>query len=163
MLGCTDNRYMRRVPSRGDIANFCNQALACTTVEVRQDDRLYRRVVSPSIMGRCPDSGVSSCPAWTCGQKAPAGAGAGSKRSLGQPMTSGACHPARGRRRESREAGKPCLPLAMPVGLADLLFLRRLVTAPQNVVRGTNSSDEPKIRAVARIFAIISLKQWGIL
>jgi len=97
VLGCTDNRYMGhrvrarglqevvgRVPSRGDIANFCNQALACTTVEVTQDDRLYRRVVSPSIMGRCPDSGVSSCPAWTCGQKAPAGAGAGSKRSLMQ-------------------------------------------------------------------------------
>jgi hypothetical protein len=25
-------------------------------------------------MGRCPDSGVTYCPAWTCGQEAPAGA-----------------------------------------------------------------------------------------
>ena len=45
---------------------------------------------------------------------------------------------------ESREAGKPCLSLARPVGLAALLFLRRLVTAPQNAVRGTNSSDEAR-------------------
>ena len=49
-----------------------------TAVEAREDDRLYRRVVSPQIMGRCPDSGVTSCPAGTCGQEAPARAGAGS-------------------------------------------------------------------------------------
>ena len=56
-----------------------------TAVEAREDDRLYRRVVSPKNMGRCPDSGVTSCPAWTCGQEATADAGAGSKRPLGQP------------------------------------------------------------------------------
>ena len=36
------------------------------------------------------------------------------------------------------------------VGLAALLLLRRLVTAPQNAVRGTNSSDEPVIGPVGR-------------
>ena len=41
-----------------------------TAVEAREDDRLYRRVVSPKNMGRCPDSGVTSCPAGTCGQEA---------------------------------------------------------------------------------------------
>jgi len=43
---------------------------------------------------------------------------------------------------ESREAGKPCLSLARPVGPAALLLLRRLVTPPQNAVPGTNSSDD---------------------
>ena len=49
-----------------------------------------------------------------------------------------------GGRGESREAGKPCLSLARPVGLAALLLPRRLVTAAQNALRGTNSSDEPE-------------------
>ena len=40
-----------------------------TAVEAKEDDRLYRRVVSPKNMGRCPDSGVTSCPAGTCGHK----------------------------------------------------------------------------------------------
>jgi len=38
--------------------------------------------------------------------------------------------------------GKALLAIGQAVGLAALLFLRRLVTAPQNAVRGTNSSDE---------------------
>jgi hypothetical protein len=42
-----------------------------------------------------------------------------------------------------------------PVGLAALLFLRRLVTAPQNVIAGTKFSDEPHFYHVGSTGAVV--------
>ena len=181
-------------------------------------------------MGRCPDSGVTSCPAGTCGQEAPAGAcprpvsprhcygvhvsylsrtshvdrdphgryetgtrhvhhsSAVAAWSYLRGSMGGAIGCCLGHHRagqapvpvlkdlwgnlslwskpscpwgqgESREAGKPWLSLARPVGLAAPLFLRRLVTPPQNAVRGTTSPDEPVFPSVLSVRAAFLCRQ----
>jgi len=51
-----------------------------------------------------PRRGINSCPAGTCGHEAPAGAGAGSKRSLGQPELLEQAAPGQRGRAERRES-----------------------------------------------------------
>ena len=95
-----------------------------------------------------PRRGINSCPAGTCGHEAPAGAGAGSKRSLGQPELLEQAAPGQRGRAERRES----VACHWPGPWVWRLCFCCGGSSPRrkNAVRGTNSSDESVFSARRR-------------